>query len=248
MRAAARRRNQQQQNEESRAEFQEAIRQAAEWDNERERIRRQARDEERRAERDFNRERQQRIEEYNLETRHREEEHIREMRRMQEDANRRLNAIATERDAVSYLQEWENSRTQIQRAEQDYQEQSRQREEQEQLRRQQEEQDFQAQQEQRRQQAQQQLEDLRQQIETENQVRDDGYQLALNSAQSFADQIRDIFEQASRGSGGNRNSYTSNNSVTVNTNNPRIAQDAINNAVDQRMNQTMQGRNRNRGR
>lgn len=172
----------------------EELQKQRDFESDRLKLIRDSRDEELKAEADYNRERQQSIAKFNLDTRQLEKQHAVDMRRMREDANQRLNGLAIERDAVSYLQDWQASQTAQKRAEEDFGLGQGQRKKQFDLQMQQQQQDFDAMQAERRKQAGKQLDDLRAAMEAENEIRADGYNKAIGAARDFRGAMGDLFD------------------------------------------------------
>lgn len=145
------------------------------------------------AELDFQRERKQTIARFNLEAKQAQQKHNLDMQRMRQDSERQLTGLARQRDAVSYLQAWEDNKLNTERAEQDFQLQQKQAKDKFNLSLAQEQQDFEAQQAMRKRNTTAQLDDLQSSLSKENKVRQQGYDTALKQASKFAGQLKGAF-------------------------------------------------------
>lgn len=145
------------------------------------------------AELEFQRERKQSITQFNLEAKQAQQQHNTDMKRMRQDSERQLTSLSRQRDAIGYLQAWEENKINTERAEQDFQLQQKQSKDKFSLTLAQEQQDFEAQQAARKRNVAAQLDDLQTSLSKENKVRQQGYDTALKQAKNFANQLGGAF-------------------------------------------------------
>ena len=168
----------------------------------RNRIIRDARDEERRAEQDYQRQRSEGMRKFNLSQQEQLAQFNLQMSQRQEKHNQQMTGLAQSRDAVGYLQEYENFQLSKKQEQENFDLGDSQREMNYITQLRADDENFKIQMAQRKQAASRQLDDLKATLLQEAEIQKSGYDKSLGHAREFASQLEGIFSRMGGGRGG----------------------------------------------